>query len=150
MKTPRELILERHRAAAPRLDEIRAGVLASGAAPQKPACDDRAPHWISVFWREVVFPARWAWSSMAAGWVMILILQGLSRVDIPAPAASVARTSPEVLALLQEQRLLKLELLDNVGATSAHADAPPQPRSGAVPPYGTVRVPRRAPTDCVV
>src|ERR1035438_7714486 len=77
MKTPRELILERHQSAEAKLKAIRAEDLAactrSAAQPsrQRPPAVDFATAAVR-FWQETFWPWRRAWIGMAAIWVFIL------------------------------------------------------------------------------
>jgi hypothetical protein len=106
MKTPREFLLEQHQAARPKLDAIRAQVVA-GIAPARA----RGGSW------------RWHLGALSAAWAVVLLLN----VDrSPGPRAArpqeKAATSQEIRASLRERRLLLLELTDT-----------PAPGSPAVP-----------------
>jgi hypothetical protein len=145
MKTPRELILERHRAAQAHLDEIRARAIDEALAPSPSATESvTAPTgWLASFWREVVLPGRWAWSGMAAAWAVIVVLQGSSSIEVSVPSQRAERSSPDVLALLKEQHLLRIELLDGPAAVSMDNRQAPGPKSESLSPCGTALAPRR-------
>jgi hypothetical protein len=145
MKTPRELILERHRAAEAHLDEIRARAIDEALAPSPSATENvTAPSgWLASFWREVVLPGRWAWSGMAAAWMVIVALQASSAIDPSSRNARAERSSPDALALLKEQHLLRIELLDGPPAVSMDNSQPPGPKSEALSPWGTAAASRQ-------
>lgn len=104
MKTPREILLEQHEAVAPKLDAIRAGVVAGLARP--PARE-------TVSWRELVRSLRWHLAGLGAAWAVVVILNmdqspgavaKLSRDKIPTPQ--------QLWASLRENRRLLLEYGD--------------------------------------
>jgi len=116
MKTPREVLLEQHQAAAPKLDAIRAGVVAGLARP--PARE-------AFSWGDFVRSVRWHLAAMSAVWVVVGIL------NLSASPGTVARiprdkiSSPQQLwASLRENRRLLLEYSD---APVVEAQAAPAP-----------------------
>ena len=138
MKTPRELILERHRLAEAKLKAIRAEDLAActrsaaQASRQRPPTFDLATA-VARFWQEALWPWRRAWLGIAAAWVFILAFS-LATGEAPRTASTKRpRPDPEVLAVLQEQKQLLTQLLD--AGTPPHASRPrtPGPRSAAEP-----------------
>ena len=84
MKTPRNLLLERHRVVAPKLDAIRQTALGAVEAD----CDRResagtgmrqrfptaATAIFTVLWHELISPSRRLWSGLAATWILILAI----------------------------------------------------------------------------
>lgn len=118
MKTPRELILEKHRGIESKLAQIRPEDLAAlaqaeamrEARPVRPgfslldaACE---------FWQEAVWPWRRAWLGMAALW-LVMLLAFAATDDAPRMARSKSRPpSPEVLAVLREQKQLMSQLCE--------------------------------------
>jgi hypothetical protein len=80
---------------------------------------------------------------MAAAWVVIVALQGSSSIEVSVPSQRAERSSPDALALLKEQHLLRVELLDGPAAVSMDNRQAPGPKSFAVPPWGTALAPRR-------
>lgn len=88
MKTPRELLLERHREAQTRLDAIRRQVLAPMGKNQRESS--------SMTLRDVLRSLRWHLAGMSAIWIFVLLLHVdssrapqtnglLSRAKIPSP-----------------------------------------------------------------
>jgi hypothetical protein len=134
MKTPRELLTQRHQSVEPKLDALRREVVAEHViAPQFQSGPEAAPgfhprRFVKKLWQELVLPCRWAWSGMAAVWIAILALNLASSGSAPQLAA--AKTSPrnpQIMAALKEQTQMRLQLLDQ--------GAPPVVRSVAPSPH---------------
>ena len=121
MKTPREILLQRHQAAAPKLDAIRADVVAGLARP--PAREEFS-------WRDVVRSLRWHLAAMSVVWVVVGIL---NMSGSPDAVASIPRdkipTPQQLWASLRENRRLLLEYSD---APVVEASAPPQGRRSEI------------------
>jgi len=104
MKTPREILLEQHQAASPKLDAIRGEVVAGL---------DRAPRPAPFSWRELVRSLRWHVAALSAAWVVVLLL---SIDHSPSPVAMIPRDkipSPQkIWASLREHRRLLLKFCD--------------------------------------
>jgi len=105
MKTPREILFERHQAAQPKLDRIRRRALSLGLSREPGAG-------LVCLWQRLIWPCRRAWAGLAAIWVLLLALNAgmrdSSRASLP------ARLAPERAAaqtLFQQRRLLA-ELLE--------------------------------------
>ena len=82
----------------------------------------------------LLWPCPQAWAGLAAAWLVILGLNFTSRTS-PSPGLTAAKAdfplSPQVLALLREQRALYSELLGRLEASPP--PAPPRPRSERTP-----------------
>ncbi len=118
MKTPREVLLGRHRAVEPRLDQIRRRVVAGIARPKT------APAWESPMhdlpwpvaallrpWRELVFANRVIWASLAAVWVVILALNLATReAEQPAEMRFSPPSPSQMLLALKQKQMLLTEL----------------------------------------
>jgi hypothetical protein len=104
MKTPREILLQQHQAAAPKLDALRAGVVAGLARP--PARE-------TVSWRDFARSLRWHLAGLSAAWAAVVVL---NLDPSPSPVAMIPpdkMPSPQQLwASLQESRRLLLEYSD--------------------------------------
>jgi hypothetical protein len=109
MKTPREILMAKHRPAEPKLDAIRGEVVAQYRETQRGA---RSPFKLTIFpqllWRELVMPSRWTWGTLAAAWVLIVAVNFSLRN--PALAGTV-RMSAQAMMSFQEQQKLLNELL---------------------------------------
>jgi hypothetical protein len=101
MKTPREILLQQHQAASPKLDAIRAEAVAGIA---------RTPTPEPISWWEMARSLRWHLAAMSAAWVVVMILN----IDhSPSEVAMIPRDkipSPQqIWASLRENRRLLLE-----------------------------------------
>ena len=140
MKTPRELLLQRHAPAEAKLDAVRAEVIASlggvgsAPAPTSPArVKPRPPalSWWLVAWRELFWSCRRAWLGVGAVWA-VLFLVNLTVDDAPGASRTLALApSPETRRRLREQFLLRAELMGTTLAPPPEPRvlAPPRPRS---------------------
>jgi len=115
MKTPREILLQRHQAVEPKLDAVRRNALAALARPG-----------LAQSWRTFVFSLRWHLAGMSAVWMAVLLLNLDSP---PGPTAVIARdkipTARVILAALLENRRELLELTE-MPAASEPAALPPR------------------------
>ena len=139
MKTPRELILERHQSAEAKLKAIRAEDLAACTRSAAQASRQRPPAFdfstaVVRFWQETFWPWRRAWIGMAAIWIFILGVD-LATGEVPRTASTKPpRPDPQVLAVLQEQKQLLTELLGPGAPPLVSHLRTPGPRSAAEPP----------------
>ena len=104
MKTPREILLRQHQAATPKLDAIRAGVVAGLARP--PARE-------RISWRDFVRSLRWHLAGLSAAWAVVAIL---NTDHSPSAVAMIPRDKipppQQIWASLRESRRLLLEFSD--------------------------------------
>jgi len=123
MKTPRDLLLEKHRAANPQLDALRhrvvAGLPAHAGAPGVSFTD-----WL----RDWLWPNPRAWAGLAAAWALALALNHAAAPEVR--TASTPAPAPAGLASLQLQRQELYALLD-----FPPAPTPPPPRRDAPKPH---------------
>ena len=137
MKTPREILLDRHRAAEPKLDAIRAAVVA-GLRRQNPEPQNRPAGLVSWLlrgstpvWRELILPSRRIWTGLAAVW-LVLFAVNLSQRDPASGVTGRAVRSPAVMMSWQVQQRWMDELLAD-RSTPPEAGrprtAPPRPRT---------------------
>lgn len=132
MKTPRELLLTRHAAARPRLDEVRAAVLAEMHAAK---VDIPSQSLGTTLWQQLVIACRPAWVALGAAWGVIFLLNILSTTLTEHPAVTKAsRFSPEVEVLLKAQRQLWVELTTPANSLPPRAKAIPEIPPGAMLP----------------
>ena len=118
MKTPREILLAQHQAASPKLDAIRAGVVAGIARP---------PVRVAMSWREMALSLRWHLAALSAAWVVVAFLNTDHSHSPEAAVPRAAMTEPrQIRASLQENRRLLLQYTD---APTAEPAAVPGRRS---------------------
>jgi hypothetical protein len=140
MKTPREILLQRHRAASPKLDAVRREVVGSLAAnlhaassrtTEVPANRLHPGLFLRQVWREIILPSRRIWGGLAAAWLMILFLN-VSSSEPQAGRSSIqmAKSAPQVLMEVKRHRRLLAELLaEKVEQPADRRPYVPQPRS---------------------
>jgi hypothetical protein len=135
MKTPREIIMERHRAAETKLDAIRKEELAalacaSATTPNTPKNSFWLSSIVERFWRESIWPWRRVWTGIAAVWLGILALN-LAAGGTPQPGSGdmTATKNPEVVTALLEQKKLLAQLLEPVMTLTPASSKPAGPRS---------------------
>jgi hypothetical protein len=119
MKTPRELLLQRHQAIEPKLDAVRRNAL---AALERPG--------IAQSWREFVFSIRWHLAGMSAVWIAVLLLNLGSAPGSTVVIAQDKTPSARVLleALLKNRR----ELLELTEMPAASEPVAPLPRRSEI------------------
>jgi len=104
MNTPREILLRQHQAVSPRLDAIRAAVVAGIA---------RAPAAETISWRDVARSLRWHLAGLGAAWAVVMIL---NLDHSPGAVAMIPRdkvpTPQQIWSSLRESRRLLLELTE--------------------------------------
>ena len=137
MKTPREILLNRHRSAGPRLDAVREATLAKAFPGTElnanQPVDIRAPFAVriaQVLWRELIFPCRRIWAGLAAVWMVILVMnlpageKHTQLAIIPSPP------DKQVLAVLREQREMLAQFIEPMIPSPAEPPKPfvPRPR----------------------
>lgn len=136
MPSPRDLLLARHRAAEPRLDALREIVLAD---LERSARRRMSPlDMLRTVWRELVAPCRPVWMTLAAVWVMLLVLNGAGR---PRGAAAFPSAEQTIAAMTQwmERRRALAELTTPASAparTSPETMAPGHSQVSPVAPSG--------------
>ena len=119
MKTPREILLDRHRSAGPKLDAVREAALAAAFTgteqSTKHPAEIRAPFVIRVahvLWRELFLPCRGIWAGLAAVWMVILVMN-LSAGEKHTQLATVSSPpDKQVLAVLREQKEMLTQFVE--------------------------------------
>ena len=116
MKTPRDILLARHQATAPKLDAIRREVVA-GLNHQ----DVKAESWAAILvswcldgsnklWLELVWPSRRIWTGLAAVWILIFIVN-FSQRDGSQTRMAKSTPTPGMMMTFRDQQKLLNELL---------------------------------------
>lgn len=134
MKTPREILLARHRAAEDRLDAIRHAVVAElnnqGTKEQSQPTSLVASllGCFNQLWLELFWPSRRTWAGLAAAWLVILAVN-LAQRD-PAPSAGAPGT-PVMMSLAEQQHWLNQLFADRLPAADMERPRKfsPQPRT---------------------
>ncbi len=129
MKTPREILLSRHREVEPKLERMWTSVAA--------VCDRREPHEVGahraplrLLWRELIWPCRRIWAGLACAWALIAVLNLASREPAPQVASKTEPLSREQMQALIEQRRMLAQLIEPTPAPSnKHDPAFSGPRS---------------------
>ncbi|MGA2557239.1 MAG: hypothetical protein ABSG04_13295 [Verrucomicrobiota bacterium] len=115
MKTPREVLLQQHQAAAPKLDAIRAAVVAALARP---------PSRETISWRDLVRSLRWHLAAISAVWALVGILNlSASPGQVAMIPSDKIPTPQQLWTSLRENRRLLLEYSD-APVVEAAAPAP--------------------------
>ena len=120
MKHPRDVILDRHRHAEPRLNAVRSAVL-SLSQTQHPKPDpplEKNQSFVlaqiaTALWRELILPCRRIWIGLAAIWVFLAVVNFQLQPPQQAQFASVSvnALTPEIRAQLIRQNELRVSLL---------------------------------------
>ena len=132
MKTPRDILLERHQAAKSKLDVIRSEVVAQCREEQRVA-KPGLMFLPLLLWRELIFPSRRTWAGIAAAWVLILVVN-FSLRDPAQPGSVIKVAAPAMMSFQEQQKLLNELLADR--SVPMDTDRPktfsPRPRSERV------------------
>jgi len=125
MKTPRELLLDHHRKAEPRLDAVRRTALAT--------IKQNEPKSSPISLRDFLRSLRWHFASISAIWLFIMFLH-LDMGHAPTMMASVPPIKPAspqvIMASLRENRRLLYEMIEPRASDSASGEHHlPKPRS---------------------
>lgn len=115
MRTPKEILLQRHKAVEPKLNVIRQNAVAT--------LDRR--DWAKG-WREFVFSMRWHLAGLSAVWMVVLVLN-LDSFSAPVVRIAEDKIPParELFAALLKNRREIIELTE-APAASEPAALPPR------------------------
>jgi hypothetical protein len=141
MKTPREIFLARHRAAEPKLNQIREAALS--AMQERPAANFAAPgpawrrvvsslgDWLAVPWRELILSSRRVWTGLVVVWAVIIVVNVAQRDPGTHIHGSTANAPVMMASWREEQRLMNELLADRVTPPAANrpANSAPRPRT---------------------
>ena len=145
MKTPRELLLHRHRAAAQKLDAVRRKVLADSFSSSKPEMagirenpiSGRASYRGPAMLRALLgifMPLRFHAAGLAAIW-MVIVGMRLATPSANEPQWAATNPSSEQLTAVAEKRKLMAELMEFPLPAAGEPAKPfkPRPRSDCSP-----------------
>jgi hypothetical protein len=137
MKTPREILLARHRAAVPQLDAIRQSVVAELNRPATRKQNFLASLVAGLrdgsnpLWRELVWPCRRIWTGLAVIWILIFAVNFSQRDRTPATLAKSTPTAGMMMTFRDQQKMLNELFADR--SLPAEAERPrifsPKPRT---------------------
>jgi hypothetical protein len=139
MKTPREILFDRHRAAEPKLDALTRCVVnniaVSSACPSFSLCS--LPQ---SFWREVILPSRRLWAGLAAAWVVILAANLDFRAGSPRLTASISPVAARNFMSIREQEnvVTAFNSLPEPTPAEPPKSRGPQPRTEIRPEFLTI------------
>jgi len=135
MKTPHEILLNRHQSAAPKLDAIRETVVATmGDHGRAKVMASSAATDSGGNLHEFLFSLRWHLAGMSAIWLIVALLN-LSAGHSPGMVAAVPRGEiPSAQIIMASLRENRRELLQMIQSPNSHDAEPqrlilPQPRS---------------------
>jgi hypothetical protein len=136
MKTPREILLARHRAVEPKLDTLRREIIAE--LNKKEINEPRLSNSVvSLFfdclknlWLELIWPSRRIWAGLAAVWILILAANLSMRDQSGIKIAKSPSSSQMITAFRQQQQILG-ELIgsDDPPVAEAQKTFSPRPAS---------------------
>ena len=133
MKTPRQILFERHRAAETKLDAVRESVVASmsdRARVQASAPPER------VRLRDLILSFRWHLTALSAAWLIVLLL---NRDSSTSPVASVPQEKiPAPRELLASAQAYSRQLIELLERSAAEPSVVPPRRSQFRAPWEVV------------
>lgn len=137
MKTPREILINRHRATQPKLDQIRHKVVAE-SCERKVSWSTRIAGW----WEEILHLPRPALALLGVAWMAIVALH-FSTSETPQGTVTMAKETskptPETLQALREQQKLFAEIVGSSVVPDADVRRfMPRPRSECSTSIATV------------
>ena len=124
MKTPRQILFERHADAQASLDALRQSVVAPMRQRRRP--------WRELLWQELVLPLRPLLAGLSVAWALILALHLTARGPATEP-----RTQPLPPSIAREAVAQQRILTSLLGLRPTESAEPPQPRSER-PPSGNL------------
>jgi len=136
MKTPREILLARHQAAAPQLDALRQSVVADlNGRTAEPPLQRRS---IAELLSHLFHLPKPALAGLAFAWLIIIALNVASR-DTAAPASSPRQMAQRPTATMQDLREQKRLFAELVGTLKdSETEVPrfvPRPRGDIKPQF---------------
>jgi hypothetical protein len=118
MKTPRDIMLARHRAVEPKLDAIRHEVVEVAADVNRRKQSVREltfaatlANAIRLSFLELIWPYRRTWAGLAAVWMALLIFNVSQRDKAELAARKLPPPSPEAILAWRQQEKLLAELI---------------------------------------
>lgn len=131
MKTPRQILFQKHESSVLKLDRLRAEVLRQQWARSAEPAPSRGRNLIAVaaekLWAELIWPCRRVWAGLAVVWIVLLGVQ----LDTPwsPEAAPRVTSSADLAAALEQRRQLLAELFRPPPPPAEPPKRPPQARA---------------------
>ena len=111
MKTPREVLLSRHRDIGPKLERMWPSVAAvCDRRGSREVGAHRAP--LQLLWRELIWPCWRVWAGLACAWALIAVLNLASREPTTQVASKAQPPSRAEMQALIEQRRMLAQLIE--------------------------------------
>jgi hypothetical protein len=138
MKTSREILFKRHETTTPKLDAIRREVVEVAAdvnrrnqPVRKLTFATTLANAIRLSLRELVWPCRRTWATLAAVWVALFIFNVSQRDKAELAARKLPPPSPEAIMAWRQQERLLAELIgpSAPGAAEQRKIFLPKPRT---------------------
>ena len=132
MKTPREVLLARHRGIEPKLEQMWPSVAAiCDRRGSREVGAHRAP--LQLLWRELIWPCRRVWAGLACAWTLIIVVHVASSEPTTRDTVKTPPQSREEMQALAEQRRMLAQLIEPTAEPSEkHKSELPGPRSEQV------------------
>ena len=132
MKTPREVLLARHRGIEPKLEQMWPSVAAiCDRRGSREVGAHRAP--LQLLWRELIWPCRRVWAGLACAWTLIIVVHVASSEPTTRDTGKTPPQSREEMQALAEQRRMLAQLIEPTAEPSEkHKSELPGPRSEQV------------------
>jgi hypothetical protein len=123
MKTPREILFEKHKGAEQKLDAIRANVVAECGRPRP----QQETNVFMALWQDLILPYRRIWTGLSVVWVGIIALW---LTEPGKPARETVRVTPQMAAavIVEQRRELALVLGESEGPQPVPPPQLPLPR----------------------
>ena len=128
MKTPRDILFQRHQAAEDKLNQIRRDVVAQIQPAPTTRREPLPLRALLTLWRELFWPSRFAWGGIAAAWFFMLVVNQTTHNTDTSVRAQVAPPSTEMLQAAQAQRRMLAELADPGSERKADRSRNERPR----------------------
>ncbi len=142
MKTPRQLLMERHRPIEPRLSAVRQQVLSNLAGAEAKITETEMPATTGLFagWFEVLRPFHFNVAGLGFTCLLIVTFKLATPEMSNSVVAKSTASSPDMLAALQEKRRLYAELSEEFPASSTQPPKAmaPKPRSERLESWSSV------------
>ena len=112
MKKAREILLKRHQSVEPKLHRVWTRTLAPAQRGETKPAHRSLPLAVGwKLWRELIWPSRRIWASLACAWVLIVALNLASSEPATRVASVVTPPSHEEMRALIEQRQMLAQMI---------------------------------------